>query len=290
MTPRLSIVIPSHCRADLLALCLQTVTRYAPPGTEILVVDDGSPDAIISRTAELFPGVRVLRHETALGFCRAANAGIEATSGEFVELLNDDTQVFPGWAEAALARFADVEVGAVAPLVLRGPFGEADPCVDSAGDEYHRGGYARKRWNGRKLSTLTCGGDDVGAASGSSAFYRRSALAKAGLFSEEFGAYFEDVDLSCRIRAAGYRIRYEPTCRVWHAVGSSYGRMNRRLLMQQSRNEEWLFWRNLRPDRRLPDLLRHVGVLGAKGLMRMHEGQLFAWLRGRMRAWARLRG
>jgi len=116
--PTLSIVIPSHDRADLLHACLVSVCRHAPVQTEILVVDDGSPRGAVGRTAAKFPAVRVLALPRRQGFCAAANAGLRAATGEIVELLNDDTEVTAGWTDAARAAFADGQVAAVAPLVL----------------------------------------------------------------------------------------------------------------------------------------------------------------------------
>src|SRR4051794_15482717 len=119
MPPPLSVVIPSHSRADLLALCLRSVARYAPAAAEVVVVDDASADGLISRTAAGFPGTRTVRLPRRSGFCVAANAGVAAASAPVVELLNDDTEVTAGWAGAALRWFADGRVGAVAPLVLQ---------------------------------------------------------------------------------------------------------------------------------------------------------------------------
>jgi GT2 family glycosyltransferase len=118
--PPLSLVIPSHNRPDLLCACLASVRGHAPPGTEILIVDDGSADAAVSRAASGFPAVRVVRLPERRGFSAAANAGIHAATAPIVELLNDDTQVTAGWAEAALQHFHDPHVAAVAPLVLQG--------------------------------------------------------------------------------------------------------------------------------------------------------------------------
>src|SRR5918994_7893160 len=114
MPPPLSVVVPSYCRADLLALCLRSVTRFAPPGAEVIVVDDASTDGLVSRTAAGYPGVQVVRLPRRSGFCVAANAGVAAASAPVVELLNDDAEVTAGWAEAALGWFADGRVGAVA--------------------------------------------------------------------------------------------------------------------------------------------------------------------------------
>jgi GT2 family glycosyltransferase len=309
----LSIVIPSHNRADLLRLCLASVARFAPPGTEVIVVDDGSPGAAVSRAAGEFPGVKVVRRAKAGGFCAAANAGITAATAPVVELLNDDAEVTEGWADAALRWFADGRVAAVAPLVLQNDPARAarglPPLIDTAGDEYDPGGFARKRGRGLALAnperqrraesptttpslTLRVRQDlstpgPVFAASACAAFYRRDALVRVGGFPEHFKAYFEDVDLSFRLRRAGYEIVYDPDSVVWHQVSASYGaRPSRRVLEQQSCNEERVFWRNVRGLDRLRWLPRHAAVLAAKALRRFQEGTLLPWLLGRVRALA----
>ncbi len=91
--PRLSIVIPTHQRSDLLRLCLRSLARHAPTNTEIIIVDDGSARAVASALAKTFTGNQVLRLPRQRGFCAAANAGIVAARGTIVELLNDDTEV-----------------------------------------------------------------------------------------------------------------------------------------------------------------------------------------------------
>ena len=126
----LSIVIPSHSRPDLLRLCLASVREHAPTSTQIIVVDDGSRDAVVSRSAEAIAGVRVIRHPRPLGFAVAANRGIAAAAGSIIELLNDDTQVTPGWAEVARSWFADPTVAAVAPLVVQGSPHAGVPVID----------------------------------------------------------------------------------------------------------------------------------------------------------------
>jgi GT2 family glycosyltransferase len=277
----LSVVIPSHNRPDLLRACLSTVARYAPGATQIIVVDDGSPGASVSRAAVEFPGVTVVRCSRRRGFCAAANAGIESAAGEVVELLNDDTEVTPGWADVALPHFQDATVGAVAPLVLQpSPSG---PRVDSAGDRYYLGGVAAKRGHGRPLTPDLMVGGRVFGASGSSAFYRREAILRVGAFPSSFGAYFEDVDLAFRLNRAGYGTVFEPTSRVWHHVSASYGRPRRKLLEQQSRNEERVFWRNVPSGALARALPKHAAVLAGKALRRWREGTVSPFFWGRLR-------
>jgi GT2 family glycosyltransferase len=281
--PSLSVVIPSHNRPDLLHACLAGVTRHAPPGTEVLVVDDGSPGGAVAAVAESFPGVRLLRRARRGGFCAAANTGVRAALHPIVELLNDDTEVTAGWADAALAGFADPAVAAVAPLVLRGESGQRGAYrVDSSGDRYFVGGVAGKRGHGEVLGPDHLRPGPVFGASASSAFYRREALLAVGGFSETFGAYFEDVDLSFRLHWAGYRVFYEPAARVWHHGAASYGPGDRRLLEQQARNEERVFWRNLPRGLLVRALPLHLAVLAAKALRRWRDGGLIPFLCGRL--------
>jgi GT2 family glycosyltransferase len=279
---------------------LQTVTAHAPPNTEIIVVDDASKNGIISQTAQLFPGVSILQLPKRSGFCIGVNRGIEAARAPIVELLNDDTEVEPGWAEHALACFEEPQVVAVAPLVLMLPACEAinlsrpraevEIFIDSAGDSYHPGGFARKRGHGQLLSDFPLQREHVFGASASSAFYRRDWLLRVGALPESFGSYFEDVDLSFRLRRAGGEIVFEPKSRVWHRVSASFGKTNRRLLEQQSRNEELVFWRNTRVSDYWKALPLHAAVLLGKGLKRWQEGTMLPFLLGRMRAVAALAG
>jgi GT2 family glycosyltransferase len=286
--PVLSVVIPSNRRADLLRDCLASLQAHASAGTEIIVVDDGSPAAAVSRAATDFPGVTVLRHDRPTGFCAAANRGVAAARAPVVELLNDDTRVTPGWAEPALSHFADPAVAAVAPLLLTGPTEPGEPPrVDSAGDDFDVGGFARKRGRGERLAGRYLRGGPVFGACAAAAFYRRELLLQVGGFPEEFGAYFDDVDLSFRLHQAGGSVIYEPASVVWHRGSASYGRTpSRRVLERQSCNEELVFWRNLPAPLLWRALPRHLAVLGAKALRRLREGTLPPWLFGRLRAWA----
>ncbi len=289
MKPVLSVIIPSFNRADLLIKCLRSLELYAPLHTEIIVVDDGSTNSIISETSHLFPGVRVVRLQRQSGFCIAANAGIASATAAIIELLNDDTEVTAGWADAALDCFRDPHVVAVAPLVLQldveRRMAGLPLLIDSAGDTYDFGGFATKRWHGLEPLPFT-GVEKVWGASASAAFYRRAAVIAAGGFPDDFGAYFEDVDLAHRLNWRGGITLFQPSSVVWHRVSSSYGRKpSRAILVQQSCNEERVFWRNLRRKSSLRDLPRHAVVLVAKAWRRLRERNFVPWLHGRWQAW-----
>ncbi|MBX6315519.1 MAG: glycosyltransferase family 2 protein [Isosphaeraceae bacterium] len=282
--PLLSIVIPTYNGRHLLATCLASIARHRPAmiAMEIIVADDASTDGTAAWLASAHPDVHLLRRNQNGGFCAAANAGIAAARGEFIQLLNNDTEVTAGWVEAGLAPFAEPTVGSVAPLVLV----RSDPSrVDSAGDSYSLLGWPTKRGHGQPAALWERHPADlVFGASGSSAFYRASALARVGSFDPSFGAYYEDVDLAFRLRWAGYRCVFAPACRILHEVSASHDHARPELQRRMARNAEVLFWTSLP----LPWLLAAIGPHLAFTLLqagwRLVRGRLGPFILGKLDA------
>lgn len=222
--PRVSIVIPVHGQYPITRRCLAAIA-YAPTAVpyELIVVDDGSPpdpDGITALASEA-PGVRLVRHDFARGFNQACCSGAAIARGEFLVLLNNDTEPCAHWLEELLAPFERwPDTGLVgAQLVLAdGRLQEAGGIVWGNGEpwNYGRGGnpydpryaYARR----------------VDYCSGAALMIRASLWRQVGGFSPEFSpAYFEDTDLAFKVRQAGHSVRYTPLARVIHHEGLSNG-------------------------------------------------------------------
>jgi GT2 family glycosyltransferase len=284
------VVIPTYNGRGLLETCLASVLRHRPgdggPAIEVIVADDASTDETGPWLAATHPGVRHIRLDRNGGFCVAANAGIAAARGEFIELLNNDTEVTAGWIEAGLAPFADPTVGSVAPLVLV----RSDPVrVDSAGDTYTLVGWPAKRGHGEDARRwLARPPHGVFGASGSSAFYRASALRRVGGFDASYHSYYEDVDLAFRLRWAGFGAVFTPHCRVLHEVSASYDHARPALQRRMSRNAEILFWSNLPAGWLAAAIAPHLAFTLAQGLWRMLRGRAGPFWRGKWDAVAAL--
>jgi GT2 family glycosyltransferase len=282
--PILSVVIPSYNGRALLETCLASVARHRPPGIEleVVVADDASTDDTADWLAATHPDARHVRLDRNGGFCAAANAGIAAAMGEFVQLLNNDTEVTAGWVEAGLSPFADATVGSVAPLVLV----RSDPGrVDSAGDQYALIGWPSKRGHGQGADRWRSRpADRVFGASGSSAFYRASALRRVGGLDPTFGSYYEDVDLAFRLRWAGYGCAFAPACVVLHEVSASYDHARPELQRRMARNAEFLFWADLPARWLVAAILPHLAFTAAQGLHRLLRGRFRPFALGKLDA------
>jgi len=288
--PLCSVVIPTYNGRALLGTCLASVALHRPTDPslpiEVIVADDASTDGTAEWLACVHPDVRLVRLERNGGFCAAANAGIAAARGRFIQVLNNDTEVAAGWIEAGLDPFADPTVGAVAPLVLA----SFDPArVDSAGDSYSLTGWPTKRGQGQQAALFAARlVEEVFGASGSSAFYRAAALEQAGTFDPLFGSYYEDVDLSFRLRWAGYRCLFAPRCVIYHDVSASYDHGSPELQRRMARNAEIVFWANLPAGWLLMAIVPHLVFVALQGAWRMARGRLLPFLLGKcdaIRAW-----
>lgn len=270
--PVCSVVIPTYNGRKLLDTCLASILRNLPSdpalASEALVVDDGSTDGTQEWLSRAHPWVRVIRLERNRGFCVAANVGIAAARGRFIQVLNNDAEVTAGWIEAALEPFTDPTVGAVTPLVLV----RSDPeRVDSAGDSYSLAGWPTKRGHGQPAERWSSRPvEEVFAASGSSSFFRAEALKRVGGgFDSSLVSYYEDVDLGFRLRWAGYRVMFTPHCRILHDISATHDHQRPDLQRRIARNAELIFWMNLPARKLVLALLPHFGLLLAQGVWRM---------------------
>lgn len=239
-----SVVVPTWNGAPHLPTCLESLraqrgVRWVAPGAEpasgeeegaawpptafdveLVVVDNGSTDGSLDLLAR-YPEARVLALPRNLGFARAVNAGIRASRGDALVLLNNDTEAEPTWlAELLGALEHDPTIGAATSRIRL--FDRRDR-LHTTGDFVDAAGMAESRgvWE------LDVGQHDdareVFGASAAAAAYRRALLEDIGLFEEAFGSYYEDVDLAVRARLAGWRTVYVPEAVVYHKLSATGG-------------------------------------------------------------------
>lgn len=219
--PLVSIIIPVHNQWPVTARCLAMLGRY--PGDtplEVLVVDDASDDETPLRLARC-ENLRVITNRRNLGFVRACNRGAGEARGTHLVFLNNDTQVQPAWLDKLVSTFEEKpDAGLVGSRLIY-----PDGRQQEAGAIVFRDGSA---WNYGHLDdpykpqySYVREPDYV---SGAALAIRRDLFERLGGFDEHFApGYYEDADLAFRVRAAGYRVYYQPLSRVVHFEGVSAG-------------------------------------------------------------------
>ena len=130
--PKASIIIPNWNGKHHLEVCLNALRQQSMTDFEVLLVDNGSEDGSQTYVREMFPEVILIENGENLGFTGACIKGYEASSGEFVVLLNNDTEATSDWLEKLLSGFdLHPDVGSTIGKILL--FDERDK-IHTAGD------------------------------------------------------------------------------------------------------------------------------------------------------------
>jgi GT2 family glycosyltransferase len=257
-----TVVVVTWNGAHLLTECLASVAEQTTRSEDIhvLVVDNASTDG----TAELLdrdhPHVEVLRSHRNRGFAGGAALGLDAVTTPYAVLINNDAVADPGMLEAfvtALEAPGAERVGAVTGKVLLA----ADGRLNSTGNLVARTGRGYDRdWRAPDDGSRPAG--DVFGFCGAAAALRMAAVREVGGFDPQLFLYYEDTDLSWRMRAAGWTVRYEPTAiaRHRHATTSRVGSAS--FVFWNERNSLLVFTRHAPLTVLLGVLLRRlVGLL-----------------------------
>ena len=219
--PRVSIVIPAHNKFAVTYNCLASLLLAPNEASfEVVVVDDGSEDQTTG-IKSLVEGIEYVRNDKAQGFVKACNRGAELARGDYIVMLNNDTEVSAGWIDELLNVFETFDGVGMAGAKLVYPNGalqEAGGIVWSNGQpwNYGRNGNAKDpRYNYVRQADYL---------SGACIMLPTSLWKELGGFDEDFApAYFEDTDLAFRVREKGYKTVYTPFSEVVHYEGVSSG-------------------------------------------------------------------
>lgn len=251
----LSIIIVNWNTRDLLRECLQSIFKNPPQVEfEVFVVDNASTDGSVEMVRENFPQVNLIENQENIGFARANNQGIRASSGKYVFLLNSDTLIFPDTL-ANLLSFADARptAGIVGCKVL-----DRDGRIDygcarhfpTIGGEFFNITYLNKvfpknRLIGRYQMRYWEHNDsrEVDCVLGACMLLRRDMLNQVGLLDERYFMYGEDIELCWRAKKRGYEVYFCSDAVIQH-FGASSTRQVRPWMRREGIRSMYLFFAN----------------------------------------------
>jgi GT2 family glycosyltransferase len=228
--PKVSLIIPTRDNVSLLRNCVESVERLTTyRNYEIIIIDNDSVDPETVRYLASSPH-RVVPFREAFNYSRINNLGVSRSGGEYVLLLNDDTEVISGgWLEAMLEHAQRPEVGAVGAKLIY-PDGRIQHAgvVTGVGGSYAPGiathshqFYASSSPGYMGTVAKVC---DYNAVTAACVLMRRSVFDEVGGLDEEnLRVAFNDVDLCLRIRERGYSIIYTPYAELYHHESVSRG-------------------------------------------------------------------
>lgn len=237
---KLSIIIVNFNTKDLLRDCLNSIIHSIPclagrqalnhplsSNYEVIVVDNASSDESVKMLKKEFPQVKLIKNKRNLGFSKANNQGINKARGEYILLLNSDTEIVNN-ALKELVDFAESknDLGMAGPKLLN-PDGRPQP---STAPFYTLPVAFLSLFGGdRFLRRSPVKTTPVDWVSGACFLIKKAIIDKIGLLDEKFFMYAEEMEYCFRAKKAGYQVYFYPQAEVIH-LGEGSGDRQKAIL------------------------------------------------------------
>lgn len=248
--PTISIVITCYGNLPQVTACLRSIAENPPRSPyEIIVVEDCSGDPAIDALAEV-EGLTFVRNPRNLGYLKTVNEAARSARGELLWLLNDDTLITAGAADA----LADTLARTPGPSAVGSLLLNMDGSVQEAGSIVWRDGTATNNGGTDPLDSANLYMHEADYCSAASLMLRRVDFDRLGGYDEIYApAYYEDTDLAFRLRTAGGRVLVQPASRVVHLGGGSHGSKTAFELIRRNREKFVHRWRAVLDSQFSPD-------------------------------------
>ena len=214
------------------------------PNIEVIVVDNASNEDPSSAFLQVYPEVQIVRNPCNLGFSAGNNAGIRKAGGEYLFIVNNDTEFTPGLLEGLLEVYEQYpDAGIVCP--------KFHYFFDKGTIEY-AGYYPVNIFTGRN-SMIGCREKDQGQydqmkethyAHGGAMMVPRRIIERVGAMPEEFFLYYEEFEWSEQIKRHGFKVYYQPKSLIYHKESMTTGKSSPLKTFYLTRNRILFMRRN----------------------------------------------
>lgn len=243
--PLVSIVSVNYNTAKITIETIKSLQKISYPNFEIIIVDNASvenPDVIKKEC----PEIRLIRLDKNLGFAGGNNIGIKESKGDYVMLLNSDTEVEIGFLEPLVELLvSNPQIGAVSPKIVY-YYSENKSLIQYAGCDSINMLTGRGFVIGNKAID---NGDfdkvmETQLPHGAAVLLPKKVISKVGLMPEIYFLYYEEHDWAELIKRNGYKIFYNGNSKIYHKESMSVGRNNPMKVYYLNRNRIIFMRRN----------------------------------------------
>jgi GT2 family glycosyltransferase len=225
--PLVSILTLNYNQASVTLEFLESCRSLTYPNYEVLVCDMNSKENLADIIClEDYPYASLYLSERNLGFAGGNNWGMDFAKGDFILIINNDTEVTPNLIEMLLIPFQiDVKTGVVSPKIKY--------FTDKNRIQY--AGFGRMNSVTGRTKTIGNKEIDLGqfdevrptwGAHGAAMMVRRDVIESVGRFPEKFFLYYEEWDWTARILKAGYKVFFQGLATIYHKESMSVGKLN----------------------------------------------------------------
>ena len=264
--PLVSVITVNYDQPEVTCELIRSLNEITYPSIEIIVVDNASPTRSPDMITERFPQVKLIKSNHNLGFAGGNNLGIIEAKGSYLLLINNDTEVEPGFLEPLVQKLElDPNIGAVSPKIRYfyqkdtlqfAGFTPMNPVtIRNQGigfNEKDRGQYDEDR--------------ETSFAFGAAMLLPVAVVKKVGLMADIFFLYYEELDWFQRIRDTGYRIMYVHNSIVYHKDSITTGSLSPLKIYYLNRGRVLFMRRNIHGATALLSILYQIFVAVPKNL------------------------
>jgi len=266
-TPLVSIITINFNQLPVTMELLASLRQLTYPNVEVIVVDNCSATDPTREIKSIYPQVMVVASPQNLGFAGGNNLGIKASKGEYLLLLNNDTEVAPDFLEPLVDLLKNNPgAGAASPKIL---YYNSDNIIQYAGSTCVNPLTGRNKRLGFMEKDM--GQHDqlreTDLAHGCAMMVPKKVIEKVGLMPELFFLYYEEIDWCETIKRAGYRIFFVPDSTVYHKESMSVGKNSTLKTYYMTRNRLLYMRRNSAGLRKLTALIFFLLISLPKNVM-----------------------
>lgn len=238
---KILIIILNYNGLELLRKHLQSVVNTSYDNFDIAIVDNASADNSVKYIKNKYPNIKVIKSKTNIGFGNANNLAVRMCPDyDAYVFLNNDMEVEKDWlTKLAKVLESDKKIGAVGPKVLYAQKRHGKYYINSAGVNINKHYLSYDRYDGVEDSKQYSITENVDALTGGALLVRSDVFKEIKGFSKKMFFYYEDIDLSLRIKDKGYKLFYCGKSVVYHdhmgTASKKYSSTKRNMMSMKNR-------------------------------------------------------